>query len=118
MRGPQPTGDVPAVSRLGSSSQDRLLVLGVVRNLPPFASVGTPFTYRIEIHNLSRRRLKGLLIAEDLSNPLPSFAAFDETREPEGYRRNRFDRRMGYYRWRWLISEYQRATSPTATMDS
>jgi len=77
----------------------------VRRNLPRFASVGVPVTYRVAITNQTGRRQDGLVLIEELTDPRPSFEEFMTAREPGEERRNWFDRQVGYPRWAWLVSQ-------------
>jgi uncharacterized protein (DUF58 family) len=45
----------------------------------------------------------GVTVTEGFQDPRPGYAEWRDTREPGEERRNRFDRYMGYFRWRWLI---------------
>jgi len=75
------------------------------RVLPRFASVGVPLTYRVAITNETDRRQEGLVLLEELADPRPSFEEFATAREPGEERRNWFDRKVGYPRWAWLVSQ-------------
>lgn len=75
----------------------------VKRELPPYVTAGEPFSYRIAIENTGARTLTGANLVERLADPRPGFHEWLETREPGEERRNWFDRRAGYFRWRWLI---------------
>jgi len=75
------------------------------RVLPRFASVGVPLTYRMAIGNQTSRRQEGLVLLEELADPRPSFEEFTTIREPGEERRNWFDRKVGYPRWAWLMSQ-------------
>ena len=83
--------------------------LAVERILPQFGTVGQPLSYRIRVQNRDRRALRGLTLLEDLIDPRPSREEFVRTPEPGEERRNRFDRAVGYPRWRWLISRNRTA---------
>lgn len=86
----------------------------VRRVLPRYATVGEPLAYRLVVENPSDRGERGLVLIEDLADPRPSFAEFLATRAPgeEGW--NRFDRALGYPRWRWLVARNQ-GTVPAPT---
>src|SRR5262249_35117430 len=75
------------------------------RVLPRFASVGVPLTYRMAIGNQTSRRQEGLVLLEELADPRPSFEEFTTIREPGEERRNWVDRKVGYPRWAWLMSQ-------------
>jgi uncharacterized protein (DUF58 family) len=83
--------------------------LTVRRNLPPFGTVGEALTYRVVIQNHSDKEQTGLSLVEKLVDPRPSFEEFVLTPEPGEASRNWFDRKVGYYRWQWLISRRQGA---------
>jgi|GEM_PF-67111 len=72
------------------------------RGIPPNASVGTPFNYRIRLTNQSRRWQRGLEFREGVPDPRPSLEQFVQFVEPGEDRRNCFDRRYRAYRWSWL----------------
>jgi uncharacterized protein (DUF58 family) len=73
------------------------------RETPRYATAGEPFSYRVSIANLGARPLVGAQVAERFRDPRPSFDEWRRTREPGEDRRNWFDRKVGYFRWRWLI---------------
>jgi hypothetical protein len=66
------------------------------RILPEFATVGQPLRYRCVIENLISRKQKGLLLIDELDTDLPEFNEFLLTRDPQGIKRNWFDRFVGY----------------------
>ncbi len=72
------------------------------RLLPTNASVGTPFPYRIRLHNRGRRWQRGLDFWEGIGNSQPTVEEFVQMAEPGEERRNWFDRRYRAYRWSWL----------------
>lgn len=75
----------------------------VRRTLPRYATVGERLDYPLSVENTGARRLAGLTAVERLRDPRPSFERWRATPEPGEAKRNAFDRRVGYYRWRWLI---------------
>lgn len=79
------------------------------RSLPRFASVGTAFQYAVRIQNLSARRQRGREYWEGLPDPRPTLREFVHLEEPQEGRRNWFDRRYRFYRWRWLCGRNTRA---------
>lgn len=81
----------------------------VQRVLPRFASVDTPFHYQVRIHNLSHRRQRGREFWEGLPDPRPTLREFVQLEEPRESKRNWFDRRYRFYRWRWLCGRNTRA---------
>ena len=79
--------------------------LTVRRILPRFGTVGQPLPYRLQVRNAGPKTLRGLVLLDDLADPRPSLHAFVRAREPGEERRNWFDRALGYYRYRWLVSQ-------------
>lgn len=75
-----------------------------VRYLPPFISKGQNLKYRVMIkNNGGELQKRELFYKEILADPRPDYESFVSTPEPGEEKRNRYDRRMGYYRWKWLI---------------
>lgn len=81
----------------------------VTRILPRFGTVGVPLTYRIVLHNHTRKLQTSLKLLETLADPRPSFAEFISTPEPGEAQRHPLDQKVGYYRWLWLMKRNQRA---------
>ena len=75
----------------------------VRRELPRYATVDERLEYPVTIENLGARALVGVTVVEALHDPRPAYQAWREARDPGESRRNWFDRRAGYFRWRWLI---------------
>ena len=73
------------------------------RELPRYATAGEPFSYRVSVANLGTRPLAGALVTERFRDPRPSFDEWLRAVEPGEEHRNWFDRKVGYFRWRWLI---------------
>jgi uncharacterized protein (DUF58 family) len=73
------------------------------RETPRYATAGEPFRYRVILSNLGSRPLSGALVSERFSDPRPSYDEWRRAVEPGEERRNWFDRKVGYFRWRWLI---------------
>jgi len=73
------------------------------RDLPRYATAGEPFVYRVTVVNRGAGPLTGALVAERFRDPRPGFEEWRRAREPGEERRNWYDRKVGYYRWRWLI---------------
>ena len=73
------------------------------REMPRYATAGEPFSYQVSFANLGSRPLVGALVTERFRDPRPSFDEWRRAREPGEERRNWFDRKVGYFRWRWLI---------------
>jgi uncharacterized protein (DUF58 family) len=83
--------------------------LRVRRVLPRFSTAGECVTYRLLVANDGRVPQRDLVLTEDLADPRPSFEEFARAREPGEERRNWFDRRVGWYRWAWLVARNRRA---------
>jgi len=75
----------------------------VRRELPRYATAGEDFVYRVTVTNRGRAVLSGATLAERFRDPRPGYEEWRAAREPGEERRNWFDRRAGYFRWRWLI---------------
>ena len=73
------------------------------REMPRYATAGQAFSYRVTLANLGARPLAGALVTERFRDPRPSFDEWRRSVEPGEERRNWFDRKVGYFRWRWLI---------------
>ena len=74
----------------------------VRRYLPHLATVGEPFTYRLELRSVANTDGEQIWCHERLSGRLPDARAFTTLREPDAARRTWFDRKMGFPRWVWL----------------
>jgi uncharacterized protein (DUF58 family) len=77
--------------------------LEVRRELPRYATAGEDFVYRVTLINRGRAPLAGATLAERFRDPRPDYEEWRAAREPGEERRNWFDRKAGYFRWRWLI---------------
>jgi len=75
----------------------------VRRELPRHATAGEPFSYAVTVANRGARPLAGATLRERLADPRPRYDEWRRAREPGEERRNWFDRKVGYFRWRWLI---------------
>ena len=95
------------VLRLQSWMQKRECTLS--RTIADYATVGTSFTYYIHITNQSGHHLSQLRLSERMAVPSPSLQQFLQMREPEEEKRNVYDRKMGYYRFSWLVRWLQGA---------
>ena len=73
------------------------------REMPRYATAGEAFSYRITVANRGSKPLAGASVTERFSDPRPSFDEWRRAVEPGEERRNWFDRKVGYFRWRWLI---------------
>jgi len=67
--------------------------------------VDEPVTYNITVQNAGSRREVDLYYVEEAANPCPDLDEFLSTPEKGEEKRNWFDRKMGYYRWTWLIKQ-------------
>lgn len=79
------------------------------RDLPRYASVGTPFHYRAQLKHTRKQPLRGLSLLENTGDPRPTRQQFLQTPEPGEEKRNLFDRIFVYYRWTWLMTQNHRA---------
>ena len=75
----------------------------ISRQLPRYATAGEDFIYRVTVTNHGDAPLVGATLAERFCDPRPGYEEWRATREPGEERRNWFDRKIGYFRWRWLI---------------
>lgn len=80
------------------------------RDVPTYASAGSPFTYTVDVSN-EGQALKGIQLLERLPDPIPGIEQFVKSREPGEETRNAFDQRFAYYRWLWLINHNELARS-------
>src|SRR4029079_6255114 len=76
------------------------------RETPRYATAGEPFRYSVSLANLAAGPLVGVLLTDRFADPRPSFDAWRRAREPGEEKRNWFDRKVGYFRWRWLIERH------------
>lgn len=77
--------------------------LSVVRLLPRYATVGEEVSYRLRLSNAESDVVRGLSLLEIHHDPRPDFKQFITAREPGAEHRNRYDNKVGYYRWAWLV---------------
>ena len=76
------------------------------RFLPECSSKGKEMKYPVILRMKNGKDSSGnLFYTEVPAAPMPTFEVFDTTKEPGEEKRNSFDRRMGYYRWKWLINK-------------
>ena len=73
------------------------------REMPRYATAGEPFSYRVTVTNHGNKPLAGALVTERFRDPRPGFDEWLRAVEPGEEHRNWFDRKVGYFRWRWLI---------------
>lgn len=76
--------------------------LEVKRQLPQFATVDVPTSYRIQVKNPSKKDYYNLNVGELQSLAKSSLTQFLNTREPLEEQRNWYDRHTGFYRFVWL----------------
>lgn len=76
-----------------------------------YATVGETFHYSATLYNHHRRILRGLRLLQIPPDPRPSLSEFSQMEEPYERRRNFYDRKMAYFRWRWLISRRRSFTA-------
>ncbi|MBO7126164.1 DUF58 domain-containing protein [bacterium] len=76
------------------------------RFLPDCVAKGKEVKYPVILRAKDEKAvLENLFYAEVPAAPVPTFEVFAATKEPGEEKRNAFDRRMGYYRWKWLIDK-------------
>ena len=75
----------------------------VRRTLPRFATAGEALSYRISVSNSDSKPLADVEVRERFTNVRPSFDEFRRARDPRDAQRNWFDRKGGYFRWRYLV---------------
>jgi len=91
--------------------------LTAIRSCPRYATVGTPFGYRVKLTHSSKRTLVNCHIREWLRAPIPARDTFLNTVEPGEKKRNIVDRFFVYYRWMWLRQKAHIAeTQPSASL--
>jgi uncharacterized protein (DUF58 family) len=78
----------------------------VSRSLPRFASVGHPFTYNVQVKNLSAKNQAGLTLLENLADPRPPFdewlvAQLADERHFRSFRLNQISGNSGF-RQAWV----------------
>lgn len=84
--------------------------LEVRRRVPPHASAGEPFTYRVVIANRGTRPLVGATLLEDVLDPRPTRAEFLAAADAPRASGNWLMRATGYARWSWLVARGRMAT--------
>jgi len=75
----------------------------IERELPRYLTAGETAIYRVRIRNLGSRPLAGLTLLERFVDFRPAYPDWRAAHEPGEARRNWVDRKLGYFRWRWLI---------------
>lgn len=77
--------------------------LNVTRILPETCTAGEELTYLLQLENTGLKKEAGLFFREVSGAGYPSFDEFDSAAETGEQQRNYFDRKLGYYRWLWLV---------------
>jgi hypothetical protein len=86
-----------------------ILALGVrarfkaYRILPRLATAGQPMPYRIILTNDTPRSQRNWTVVDNPADPRPTLEQFISHPEPGEEKRNFFDRRYKFYRWKWLM---------------
>ncbi len=75
----------------------------VRRFLPKTCTAGEKLTYLLQLENTRQKPVFGLVFTEQSGARYPSFADFNTSHEFGEKGRNYFDRKLGYYRWLWLL---------------
>ena len=76
------------------------------RFLPECVSRGKEMKYPVILRAKSdKTNFENLFYTEVPAAPIPAFEVFATTKEPMEEKRNAFDRRMGYYRWKWIVAK-------------
>ncbi|MBK1790966.1 DUF58 domain-containing protein [Persicirhabdus sediminis] len=91
-------------------SLTRRCKISAKRILPAAASAGEPLIYYVEITNLSKHKVRQVLINETEHDDRPTLDQFSLGREPGEESRNAFDQYFAYYRWLWLRRKNQKYT--------
>ncbi len=77
----------------------------ITRKLPEICEATKKLYYTIEIENKGRKKESGLFFLEKPKNTIPTFEDFLNIKEPNEEKRNFFDRKMGYYKWLYIIKQ-------------
>lgn len=75
----------------------------VVREVPRTGAVGEPLPYVAKVQNLKSSALRDLFLKEGGNDSRPSEWEFCYLEEPGEEDRNIFDRKLAFYRWKWLL---------------
>lgn len=84
-------------------AMSRRATLEARRELPRFATAGSPLRYQVSVWHQGKGRLQRAWLSEIPPDPRPGLAAFMTLREPGEEERNPFDRRFAYFRWHWIM---------------
>lgn len=77
----------------------------VQRFLPESCIAGKKLHYRIQVDNQGTKVERGLSFRESVQSSLPTWHEFVLAKEDGEEERNIFDKKMGYYRWLWLLQK-------------
>lgn len=75
----------------------------VRRMLPDTCTAGDKMTYLLQLKNSCSKPSAGIFYTELPQTITPSYKEFASAVEDGESNRNAFDRKLGYYRWLWLI---------------
>jgi len=73
------------------------------RILPKTCTAGEKLTYLLQLKNTGKKTVSGLIFKEQSGADYPTFEDFNFSHESGERDRNYFDRKLGYYRWLWLL---------------
>jgi len=79
--------------------------ISVQRFLPDSCIAGEKLHYKVQIHNQGTEVEKGFSLRESVQSTLPTCSEFINAKEDGEEKRNLFDKKMGYYRWLWLLKK-------------
>lgn len=80
------------------------------RELPRFGTAGDKLRYFVQIQHHGKGAVRRAWLSDTPPDPRPSVADFSILREPGEEERNRFDRKLAYFRWCWLLLRNQSFT--------
>ena len=79
--------------------------ISAIRTLPPTGAVGEELRYSVSVKNESSWGLREVYLREAGDDPRPTEWEFIHLKEPGEDERNLFDRKFGFYRWKWLLAK-------------
>ncbi len=85
--------------------------LKIRRILPHTCVAESELRYKIHIENQGRKNITAIFYREQPAYSLPTWQEFSSIAEEGEEKRNIFDRKMGYYRWLWLLQQGRRISS-------
>jgi hypothetical protein len=91
-------------------AMSRRAQLRAKRDLPRFGTAGKLLRYQVRVANTGQKVLTRAWLADFPPDPRPSADDFCTLREPGEEERNGFDRRLAYFRWKWLLMRNRRFT--------